>query len=270
MTVGSRADLNVEVLGTGEGTPVLLVHGFGGSSKAWGEAALSGISRDRCVLAVDLHGHGASEDPVGPAGMGLEDVLDDLERALDTAGVDSCPWVGYSMGGRLALAAALLRPSRVERIVIESASPGLATDGERRARRDLDETLAQRIVTEGVHSWVEAWERNPLFAGRASLPPAVREAFIAVRRANRPESLAVWLRSIGLGNQPSFWDRLQDVRAPALLVTGAEDSKYCELARRMALQIPRARHVVVPGSGHTVHLEAPEAWLDEVATFLEQ
>jgi 2-succinyl-6-hydroxy-2,4-cyclohexadiene-1-carboxylate synthase len=174
------------------------------------------------------------------------------------------------MGGRLTLAAALLRPERVGRMVLESASPGLASDDERRERRGLDEKLARRIVEEGVDSWVEAWEGSTLFAGRKSLAPVAREAFIAVRRANRPGSLAAWLRALGAGSQPSFWGRLHDVGASALLVTGAGDSKYSEFARRMALQIPGARHVVVPGSGHTVHLEAPAAWLDEVVAFLDE
>ena len=194
MRVRSRDELNLEVSESGEGAPVMLVHGFGGSSKAWGEAALAGIARSHRTLAVDLHGHGASGDPVGPDRLGLEAVLDDLERVLDAAGVDSCPWVGYSMGGRLTLAAALLRPERLERMVLESASPGLVGDHERRVRRDLDEKLARRIVEEGVDSWVEAWEGSPLFASRDSLAPAVREAFLALRRANRPGSLAAWLR----------------------------------------------------------------------------
>ena len=270
MRVRSRDELNLEVSESGEGAPVMLVHGFGGSSKAWGEAALAGIARSHRTLAVDLHGHGASGDPVGPDRLGLEAVLDDLERVLDAAGVDSCPWVGYSMGGRLTLAAALLRPERLERMVLESASPGLVGDHERRVRRDLDEKLARRIVEEGMDSWVEAWEGSPLFASRDSLAPAVREAFLALRRANRPGSLAAWLRALGVGTQPSFWGRLREVRAPALLVTGAEDSKYSELARRMVLQIPGARHAVVPGSGHTVHLEAPAAWLYEVVSFLDE
>ena len=270
MRVRSRDELNLEVSESGEGAPVMLVHGFGGSSKAWGEAALAGIARSHRTLAVDLHGHGGSGDPVGPDRLGLEAVLDDLERVLDAAGVDSCPWVGYSMGGRLTLAAALLRPERLERMVLESASPGLVGDHERRVRRDLDEKLARRIVEEGVDSWVEAWEGSPLFASRDSLAPAVREAFLALRRANRPGSLAAWLRALGVGTQPSFWGRLREVRAPALLVTGAEDSKYSELARRMVLQIPGARHAVVPDSGHTVHLEAPAAWLYEVVSFLDE
>ena len=270
MRVRSCDELKLEVSESGEGAPVMLVHGFGGSSKAWGEAALAGMARSHRTLAVDLHGHGASEDPVGPDRLGLEAVLDDLERVLDAAGVDSCPWVGYSMGGRLTLAAALLRPERVERMVLESASPGLVGDHERRVRRDLDEKLARRIVEEGVDSWVEAWEGSPLFASRAPLAPAVREAFLALRRANRPGSLAAWLRALGVGTQPSFWGRLSELRVPALLVTGAEDSKYSELARRMVLQIPGARHAVVPGSGHTVHLEAPAAWLYEVVSFLDE
>jgi 2-succinyl-6-hydroxy-2,4-cyclohexadiene-1-carboxylate synthase len=275
MKVAARDGLELELQVRGDPAsagrgPVLLVHGFGGGARAWGEPVLTGLADGRPVLAVDLIGHGRSADPSGPERVGLEPVLDDLERALDAADVGACAWVGYSMGGRIALAAALLRPARVRSLVLESASPGLATPLERRARRAQDEALAVRIERAGVDAWVEEWEGSPLFVGRRGLPPQLREPFLTLRRANRAASLAAWLRGLGVGSQPSFWDRLEGVRAPTLLLTGAEDERYGEVARAMVGRMPAARHVVVPGAGHTVHLEAPSAWLGAVTPFLDE
>src|SRR4051812_46734411 len=91
--------LELELDDSGEGPPALLVHGFGGSRRAWGSADAKLTERAR-VLAIDLVGHGASRDPIGPSRVMLERVLDDLERVLDATSVDACTWVGYSMGGR--------------------------------------------------------------------------------------------------------------------------------------------------------------------------
>ena len=187
---------------------------------------------------------------------------------LDAAAVESCAWVGYSLGGRIALAAALLRPARVERLVLESASPGLATETERRERRSADEALARTIERDGVGAWIEEWERRPLFAGRARLPDERRERFLTLRRANRPRALAAWLRGLGAGSQPSFWTRLTELAVPTLLVSGTCDHKYTGLVELMAGAIPRATHVAVEGAGHRVHLERPEPWLEAVLLFL--
>jgi 2-succinyl-6-hydroxy-2,4-cyclohexadiene-1-carboxylate synthase len=261
--------LELHIRGDEAAPPVLLVHGFGGSGRAWGEPVLSALAASHRVLAPDLVGHGRSEDPSGAERVQLGRVLDDLERVLDAAGVEACAWIGYSMGGRIALAGAVERSARVRRLVLESASPGLATEAQRRARRAQDDELARRIEQLGIDAWVEEWERSPLFAGRLALAAEVREPFVALRRANRAASLAAWLRGLGQGSQPSSWERLREIERPVLLVTGSEDERYGAIAREMAGLMPAARHVAVPSAGHTVHLEDPAAWLAAVSPFLD-
>jgi pimeloyl-ACP methyl ester carboxylesterase len=65
-----------------------------------------------------------------------------------------------------------------------------------------------------------------------------------------------------------LWERLPGIDTPTLLVVGALDTKYVDIAERMASAMPHARVAVVPGAGHTVHLEARERWLVEVTGFL--
>lgn len=269
MRVSARDGLALEVDVRGQGAPVLLLHGFGGAGAAWGEVARR-LAESHRVIAPDLIGHGGSGDPKEPERVFVERVLEDLDRVLDAAGVDACTWIGYSMGGRIALAAALLRAERVRALVLESSSPGLVSEEERRARRMLDNELAGRIEHHGVATWVEDWESHPLFARRRELPPEVRDPFLALRRDNRAESLAVWLRGFGVGAQASYWSRLGEIRVPVLLLTGAEDPRYEEIARAMAERLPEARHESVPGIGHTVHLEAPGRWLTAVEAFLAE
>jgi 2-succinyl-6-hydroxy-2,4-cyclohexadiene-1-carboxylate synthase len=252
--------------------PLLLLHGFTGSSQAWGEEVLEALARSRRVLAVDLPGHGRSDTPPLGDPLHIGCVVADLAHLLDRSGIEKADWLGYSMGGRIALAAALTRPGRVARLILESASPGLADAAERGERRMSDEALAARIEALGVEAFVDEWLAQPLFATQARLPDEVRERERRWRLSNRPEALAACLRGLGTGTQPPFWERLPERRSPTLLITGEHDTRFTGIATRMLAGFaatPDARHVVVPGAGHAVHLEAPGAWLAAVTSFLE-
>ena len=213
---------------------------------------------------MDLPGHGTDVGCTDPAAFTLEATLERIDDAVGEGAV----LVGYSMGGRLALHYTLSRPDAVQRLVLESASPGLERAADRRKRRAADEAVADRIVHGGVEAFVDAWESLPLFAGRQRLPRHVRDLHRSRKLQNDPRSLAGSLRGVGTGHLPSLWDRLEELSAPTLLLVGEEDAKFVEIARRMEKRIPGARSVVVPGAGHTVHLERPDAWLAAVVAFL--
>ncbi len=218
---------------------------------------------------MDLPGHGRSGAPDRPDRYALSAILETLKGLLNAVGVSSATWVGYSMGGRLALGAAALHPDLVSRLVLESASPGLATEPERVARRRADEALARRIEDEGIESFVDYWTNLPLFETQRFLAEEVRHALRRRRIANHPEALAACLRGLGTGSQPSFWGVLNRVRVPTLVVAGSEDPKYREVGARMSEDLADATFEVIPGAGHTPHLEKPTEWLTVVEAFLD-
>ncbi|QIA27483.1 2-succinyl-5-enolpyruvyl-6-hydroxy-3-cyclohexene-1-carboxylic-acid synthase [Thermaerobacter sp. PB12/4term] len=246
--------------------PALLLHGFTGSTATWA-GVWSQLAAAGPLLAVDLLGHGRSAAPAGPDRYHMEEQVADLVALLDRLGIGRVHLVGYSMGGRVALSLAAAAPERVASVVLESSSPGLAGPGEREARRRSDEALARRIEEEGVGAFTRAWEELPLFAGLKDLDPAARASVRATRLAQRPRGLAGSLRGMGAGVQTPLWDRLADLPMPVLCLAGAADAKYAALARTMAGRIPRGRAVIVPGAGHTVHLEEPAAFVREVRAF---
>lgn len=252
----------------GSSPPVLLLHGFSGSSESWGEPLLERLSVGRRLIAVDLPGHGESDVPVDPGRFAFAAIVADLADLLDVLEVASAVWVGYSMGGRLALGAGLFVPDRVSKLVLESASPGLATEVERVERRSSDELLARRIESNEIGAFVSEWEDHPLFATQRRLAPADRAELRRRRMTNRPESLAACLRGLGTGMQPSLWDALEHVAVPTLLIAGQEDQKFARTNERMLEALPDARLEVVPNAGHTVHLEQPEAWVSAVESFV--
>jgi len=249
--------------------PTLLLHGFTGSAAAWGPAltSLRGLGRE--VVPVDLPGHGARADEIDARAFSLESTLEEIEHSL-SAEKGSASLVGYSMGGRIALQYAHRHPGRLGHLVLESASPGLATAEQRAERRAADEELAAELERDGIEAFVDRWEALPLFTTQRGLPAAIRDDVRTRRLLNRAGGLAAALRGLGTGALPSLWDVLPRIRTPTLVLVGGLDDKFVEIGRRMVALLPQASLHVVPDAGHAVHLERPQAWARAVGDFLER
>lgn len=258
--------LHVATQGHG-GVPLVLLHGFTGSSATW-DGLTPTWAKERRVLALDLLGHGRSDAPADVTPYAMEACVAQVLAAATKLGVREADWLGYSLGGRVALALALAAPDRVRRLVLESASPGIAAPEERAKRRAADEALADRIAKEGMERFVDAWMDQPLFASLRRLGPAWWARERARRLGGSPVGLANSLRALGQGAQEPLWNRLAEIRAPTLLVSGSLDTKYAAIMDRMAAAMPHARRAVVPDAGHAVHLERPEAFLQTVGPFV--
>jgi 2-succinyl-6-hydroxy-2,4-cyclohexadiene-1-carboxylate synthase len=261
-------DYQVSVGGAGR-RPLLLLHGFTGSSSSWNGVAARLEAHFR-LIRVDLLGHGRSPAPADPARYRIEAAAADLESILQQVAAVPADVLGYSMGGRLALYLALSRPSLVRSLILESASPGLVTAAEREARRRQDDALARRIEQQGIEAFVQEWEQLPLFAGQKKLPPATRQALRRQRLGNRPPGLANSLRGLGTGSQPSLWQRLPELSMPLLLLAGELDEKFAGINREMAAAVPQAHLIIVPGAGHTIHLEQPQLFTAAIVDFLSK
>lgn len=259
--------LNVEV--SGSGPPLVLLHGFTGSAASW-EPFLRHLGDRFTTIAIDIVGHGHSDKPAALDHYRMRQVASDLVRAVGRTGNPRAHWLGYSMGGRTALAVAAYHPGSVDRLVLIGASPGLPTEEERAARRNSDEAVAQHIETDGVPAFVRYWERLPIFASQARLPEEVRERIRSGRLANDPVGLVNSLRGMGTGSQEALFDRLPTMTRPALLLAGEEDAKYVAIGREMAAAMPAARFVSVPAAGHAAQIENPGFCAAEVTTFLAE
>jgi 2-succinyl-6-hydroxy-2,4-cyclohexadiene-1-carboxylate synthase len=251
----------------GSGPAVLLLHGFTGTAAAWDDHAEAFEDAFR-VLAPCLPGHGGTHAP--PAGMTVEGTADALAALLHDTGASPASVVGYSLGARVALRLAVAHPGVVARLVLESGSAGIADPSERERRRAADEALALRIERDGVEAFVEEWERQPVFATHAALPPDRSAAMREMRRGNTQAGLAASLRSAGQGAMQPLFDRLAEVRAPTLVVAGALDAIGLPRAEALARGIPGARLAVIGGVGHTPHDEAPAEFRRLVLDFLQE
>jgi 2-succinyl-6-hydroxy-2,4-cyclohexadiene-1-carboxylate synthase len=253
----------------GAGRPLLLLHGFTGSAATWAGLAAQLAPQRQCI-ALDLIGHGKSGAPADPARYTMDHAVQDIAGLLDVLGISRVDLLGYSLGGRLALQFAVAAPGRVRALILESASPGLASPAERAARIAADDALAEVIERDGIEAFVAHWEALPLWASQAELPAELRARQRTQRLANRPQGLANSLRGMGTGRQRALWDMLPTLTIPTLLLAGALDAKFSAIAQQMAATLPRADLAIIAAAGHAIHLEQPEIFGQRVAVFLEQ
>lgn len=263
--VGARLRAVVE----GRGRPVLVLHGFTGDAESM--ESVSDALRDRHrVVRLELPGHGESDAPRDPSCYSMAACSAQILAASRTLGLERPHLLGYSMGGRAALATAIAAPEAFASVVLVGATAGLADPAEREARIASDRALADRIEGEGVERFVEEWMALPLFASQARLGPATLARARAQRLRNRAHGLAASLRGMGAGAQPPLHEELSGLARPVLLVVGEEDAKFREIARGLAARLPDARTRLLPEAGHAAHLEAPEAFAAVVRGFLAE
>jgi 2-succinyl-6-hydroxy-2,4-cyclohexadiene-1-carboxylate synthase len=240
----------------GSGPRIVLLHGFGQTCRCWGPLAPA-LARAHEVVRVDAPGHGGSGDVAAD--------LPTTGRLVAEVGGPAV-YLGYSMGARMALHVAREVPGVVRSLVLVGGTPGIEDEAARAERRAADLAQAQRIRAEGIDAFVERWLAMPMFAG---LPPGAR--FEDERRRNTAEGLATSLELAGTGSQAPLWDALPDIEAPVLVVAGEDDHRYAAIAERTAGAIgPNARAALVPGAGHSAHLEQPERAVDLVLGWLAE
>jgi len=238
---------------------LVFLHGFTQTHHHWHEAAL-GLQRrlgtSPALALVDLPGHGLSSDDGTPITEAAAELA-----ALAGAGT----YVGYSMGGRFALLAALERPDIVERLVLIGATAGIENDRERSERRSLDEQRADRVEDVGVEQFVDEWLAAPMFAGLRDDPSGLDH-----RRRNTARGLSTSLRSAGTGHQPSLWSRLGELETPSLVLAGEHDSKFVHIGNRLAAGMPQATFASISDAGHAAHVESPAATTEHIAVWLSK
>jgi 2-succinyl-6-hydroxy-2,4-cyclohexadiene-1-carboxylate synthase len=170
--------------------------------------------------------------------------------------------VGYSLGGRLALRAALREPSHYLGVVTVGATAGIDEPSLRSVRAEADERLAAWMEAAPIEDIVGVWERQPLFADQSE---KLIEEQRPGRLAQRPQDLAMLMRTAGQGVLEPVWHELLYFELPLLAIAGSRDEGYVRAAKRIADTAPHGRAEIVEGAGHAAHLQRP----DEVAGLIE-
>ena len=238
----------------------LCLHGFTGSAASW--TFLKAYLDNTRLIQVSLLGHGRTDSPESVRRYAMSQQLADLAEILNQLKLHKVNILGYSMGGRIALSFAARYPDRVNKLILESTSPGLRTFKERMARLKQDHQLAQKIRHEGLVKFVDFWESIPLFASQKAL--SAREGRL---KAN-PLGLARSLEGIGTGSQPSIWKALKHIHLPVLLICGTLDEKFFHIGKRMQQELKGSQFILAEHAGHTVHVEQPHFFGKIVSEFI--
>ena len=256
LRVAPEVELNVRQFGSG--LPLIVLHGFTGDSSTMADLAVQ-LRDDAALVVPDLVGHGLSSAPANEADYSVDHMVSHVVAIGEQLVGDSFHLVGYSMGGRVALALACRHPELLRSLTVIGASAGLANESERAARRAADHDLAARIEREGMARFVDTWMANPLFATQTRLGAEFLERARAQRLGNSVRALACSLRAAGSGAMAPLHAGLAECGVPTVLVVGAQDPKFLRIASELVPLMPRAKLIRIGDAGHAAHLEQPVA-----------
>ncbi|WP_019849974.1 2-succinyl-6-hydroxy-2,4-cyclohexadiene-1-carboxylate synthase [Desulfitobacterium sp. PCE1] len=248
----------------GFGQPIICFHGFAENLSTWEFIQLN----DCQMVLVDLIGHGHSEKPHSPEPYSLPNLLRHLHELIDHLGFTRYFLLGYSMGGRIALAYGLAYPSEVQGLILESSSYGVCHVDSRARRRQQDVWLAEAIQEKGVEWFNQYWSNLDLFASQNQLPQEIRSKINARRLQNAPHGLANTLLGSGQGIFPCLKDQITDLSIPTLYINGEYDEKYKKIGQDFIKLNPQIKREIIPGVGHNSHIENPAAFQEAVNGFL--
>jgi pimeloyl-ACP methyl ester carboxylesterase len=230
--------------------PLLLSHGFGATSAMFApNVPLLATHRD--VVTWDLRGHGSSDSPADPECYPAGQALGDMEALLDTLDISRAVLGGHSLGGYLSLSFTLAYPDLVTALVLIGTGPGFRKDEAREDWNHRAHVTADRIAERGIAA-----------LGGSSELHGETHANI--------HGLVLAAQGTLTQHDAHVIDGLPDIRVPALVVVGANDTHFLAAADYMTAKIPGARKVVIPDAGHAPNVDQPEAFNDEVMAFLTE
>ena len=260
------AELACRERGPKGGRTLVFLHGFMGGARDWNPFIHSLFPAFRC-LAVDLPGHGESVSLTSEA-YSMSGAIASLRETLSNRRAQQPILIGYSMGGRLALAYGCAFACDVSGLLLESASPGIEDIKQRQERLNIDRLRAQDILLD-YDRFLAAWHKMPLFSSLSRHPDLI-EGLVRQRRQLDPRELSLSVEGMSIGSYEPYWECLERLEFPVQAVCGGDDSKFVPMGKRIAASAPNGMYRCVEGVGHNVHLEAGEQYGKILEGFVSQ
>lgn len=265
MPVLTTDDAEIYYETAGEGPPLLLIAGLASDSQSWGPLRPHLETRFTLVTP-DNRACGRTKDKAkdGGGAITIERMADDAGAVVDHLGLGRVSVIGHSMGVAISLCLAARRPDRVDKLVL--AAGGARTPA--RAASVVDTLLALREAGVDESIWYRSFF-HWLFAPAFFDSPAAVEAAIAMSRAYPHAQSAADMRRQIEAVHAFDAAALPPIGAPALVIAGEEDilvpPASVETAKAL---LPEARMTTIPGAGHSLHWDAPEAFAEAAGDFL--
>ena len=248
----------------GDGPPIILLHGFTGDTVTMLDLSdrLDGCGRR---ILIDFIGHGRTDAPDRHA-YTMDEAVAQVRAVAE--GLDTPPvLLGYSMGGRVALATAVAGVL-TRGLVLIGGRAGIADEAERNRRRYSDAALADDLETRGIAWFVDFWASRPFYASQHAMGEEHVEVARRQRLSNAPRALAASLRGMGAGAHQPLHEYLPSISVPVLVVLGELDVAFRGHAEELIRGLPNAELALIPAAGHATHLEAPGETARRIRAFL--
>jgi pimeloyl-ACP methyl ester carboxylesterase len=245
-----RDGVNIYYEVHGSGPPLLLTHGYSSTSAMW-QGQIEALSRHHKLVLWDMRGHGQSDYPDDPSAYSEALTVGDIAALLDKGGAASAIVGGLSLGGYMSLAFYRAHPERVRALLIIDTGPGFKKDEARDAWNKRSYETADRFEREGLEG----------------LKLASRERSSVTHRD--ASGLARAARGMLTQRDAGVIETLPHIKAPSLVVVGADDTPFLAASDYMAAKIPGARKIVIPAAGHAANIDQPQAFIDAVLPFLD-
>lgn len=244
--------LHAVKLGHPSAPPLVFLHGFLGSHQDF-LPMMTLLANNFYCIGIDLPAHGLSPR-LSP--LSFETTL---HAILNTVNLKKAVFIGYSLGGRLALLLHHSFPSLCEEAIILSAHPGLSPE----ERSSYENTQQQwlTLLQEDPTSFLEAWYRQPLFHSLCHSSILKKRALI------HPTLMAEVMSSLSLLHQPSLWEHLRTCHYPPFFLYGEADIKYKTLYSRLPA---RCSLEPIEGASHAIHLEKPSLCAEKITSFIRK
>jgi len=261
----------IAYLDEGQGPPLILLHGYGGSMWQWEyQQPLTAQFR---VITPDLIGSGLSDKPA--IDYRPEELIDSIRGLMDELGLPTATLIGNSMGGGVAIGMALTYPERVHRLVLIDGLPD-------HVRERLVSPLMQRAINTHAPAWLARF--GALFLGNRTMEAVLKEIVydprlvtpLVLDRSNRNRQRADMITPLlSLRNSLPLWEqhfapRLKDIRHSTLILWGEHDRLFPpQVGRDLQTIIPHSEFIVIPDAGHIPQWEQPQAVNRHIREFLQ-
>ena len=233
----------------GEGTPILLTHGYSATSQMW-TGQIDALSARHRLITWDMRGHGQSDYPEDPGAYSEAATVADMAALLDHVGAAEAIIGGLSLGGYMSLAFHLAHPARTRALLIIDTGPGYRKDEPREGWNQTALKTAAGYEADGL--------------GR------LERGSVEMRTSRHRDARGLALAARGMLTQKDsrVIDSLSTIAVPAIVVVGANDTPFLAASDYMAAKIPGARKAVIPDAGHAANIDQPEAFNAAILGFL--
>lgn len=245
---------------TGEGTPLVLLHGFPLDHRMWSNQ-VSAFKQSYRLVTPDLQGMGQSEVPL--TNRNLDQYADDVLSLLDQLHIEQAILGGFSMGGYIAFSLIRKAPKRFSALILANTRPEADAKEARKNRMNMAASLFEKGAAAARDAMLPKLLTEQTLQERKELAHEVSEAMLSMD----PEGLVH--ASLAMAFRQDSVSLLPAIQIPTLVIAGEKDAiAPPEVMKKMADQIPGSSYHVIAGASHLAPMENPEAFNQLLSNFL--